>query len=49
MHLQFLRQKNMKKDLIIKKQLPTAKINIQKSDYKGGSWDLYGRLITLTL
>ena len=34
---------------IIKRQFPTAKINIQKSDYRGGSWDLYGSLITVKL
>jgi len=34
---------------IIKRQLPTAKINIQRSDFKGGSWDIYGCLIIVKL
>ena len=34
---------------IIKKQYPEAKISMKKSDYKGGNWDLYGKLITVKL
>ena len=34
---------------IIRRQFPEANINIQKSDFKGGSWDLYGSIITVKL
>ena len=32
---------------IIRRQFPKVNINIQTSDFKGGSWDLYGSLITV--
>ena len=34
---------------IIRRQYPDADISMQKTDFKGGSWDLYGRLITVIL
>ena len=34
---------------IIKRQYPEAKISMQKTDYKGGNWDVYGKLITVKL
>ena len=32
---------------IIRRQCSEVNINMQKSDFKGGSWDLYGSLITV--
>ena len=34
---------------IIKKYYPDAVICINNTDFKGGSWDIYGKLITITL
>jgi hypothetical protein len=34
---------------IIRRQYPEAIISMQKNDFKGGSWDLYGKLITVML
>ena len=34
---------------IIRRQYPEANISMQKTDFKGGSWDLYGNLITVML
>jgi len=34
---------------IIRRQYPEANISMQKTDFSGGSWDLYGKLITVTL
>ena len=34
---------------IIRRQYPEANISMQKTDFKGGSWDLYGKLITVML
>ena len=34
---------------IIRRQYPDANISMQKTDFKGGSWDLYGKIITVKL
>ena len=34
---------------IIRRNYPEATISMQKTDFKGGSWDLYGKLITVKL
>jgi len=34
---------------IIRRQYPEANISMQKTDFKGGSWNVYGKLITVRL
>ena len=34
---------------VVQKHHPDAKVTMQQSDFKGGSWDKYGKLVTVIL